>query len=287
MTWGRGVAMQLKRAPAVRLRPYIRDVWFSGRGAPETAASENVLPTGDMHLVIRLSDEPVRLVDRDNANTVECFGYCVVGGARSSWYRKEVTRQPARSIGVQLKPGAAEMLFGMPASDFAERHVTLEDLWGRTATNIRNRLLEAGEPDRQLRELETILGERLPVIRGLHPAVAGALEQFAMSGSVRDAVRRSGYSHRHFVALFRRSVGLTPKVYTRVSRLQRVLAWCSGGSGEDALSFSWAQMALRAGYSDQAHFNREFRAFAGVTPEYYRRVATTASHHVPTGSTSR
>ena len=280
--------MLLKRAPAGHLRPYVRDVWLSDRDAAEMEATiENVLPTGDMHLVVRLSDEPVRLADRNDADIFQDFGYCVVGGARSSWYRKEITCKPARSIGVQLKPGAAEVLFGTPASDFAQRHVALEDLWGRTAARIRDRLLEPGEPDRQLLELEAILGERLPLIRGLHPAVADALELFAMSGSVGEAVRRSGYSHRHFVALFRRSVGLTPKVYTRVSRLQRVLAWCFSGLGQNAHSLSWADVALRAGYSDQAHFNREFREFAGVTPEYYRRAATTASHHVPAGPISR
>jgi AraC-like DNA-binding protein len=282
-----GVAMQLKRAPVAVLRPYVRDLWFSDRRAPDACAKiENVLPTGDMHLVVRLSVEPVRLVDRGDANAAHSLGYCVVGGARSSWYCKEVMRRPARSIGVQLKPGAAEALFGMPASDLAERHVALEDLWGRLATSIRERLLEAGEPEPQLQELEAILSERLPVIRGLHPAVADALDQFAISCNIREAVRRSGYSHRHFVALFRRSVGLTPKVYTRILRLQRVLAYCSGCPGKNSRSPSWAEVALHAGYSDQAHFNREFREFSGVTPEYYRRAATTASHHVATGSMS-
>ena len=34
---------------------------------------------------------------------------------------------------------------------------------------------------------------------------------------------------------------------------------------------SWAALAARAGYADQAHFIREFRALAGLTPAAYLR----------------
>jgi AraC-like DNA-binding protein len=88
-------------------------------------------------------------------------------------------------------------------------------------------------------------------------------------------VKESGYSHRRFIELFRRTLGLTPKLYCRVLRFQEALE-----RGAATRAASWVDVALDAGYSDQAHFNREFLEFAGVTPGQYREISPAFSHHV-------
>ncbi|MEW6305754.1 MAG: helix-turn-helix domain-containing protein [Verrucomicrobiota bacterium] len=104
-----------------------------------------------------------------------------------------------------------------------------------------------------------------------HAVVGGARSAFY----VRDVVRQSGYSHRHFIALFRRSVGLPPTLYRRILRLQKVLRRVAADA-----SIAWIDLALDCGYSDQAHFSREFREFTGVTPETYRRISPVFAHHI-------
>jgi AraC-like DNA-binding protein len=106
--------------------------------------------------------------------------------------------------------------------------------------------------------------------------VARALGRFATTADVRQVVRESGYSHRRFIALFNRGLGLTPKLYCRILRFQGALEQVAAHPAA-----SLVEVALDAGYSDQAHFNREFREFAGVSPGEYRELSPTFPHHVP------
>jgi AraC-like DNA-binding protein len=193
------------------------------------------------------------------------FGHAIIGGARSSYYVKDITK-PAHSVGVQLLPGACRILFGAGAGELAERHTRLDDVWGQSAVTARDRILAARTPEAQMAVLESILAAQLPEVRALHPAVAQALEQLGRTSGVREIVRASGYSHRAFLSLFREAVGLAPKLYSRVLRFQKVLERL-----EAEPRVTWVDLAYGAGYSDQPHFIREFREFAGRSPGELRR----------------
>jgi AraC-like DNA-binding protein len=270
--------MRLNRAPHPGLRPFIKSVWLvdgTSDDKSKIVEREYVLPTGETHLIFRLSEHPVRLFSDRLDSSGQTFGVAVIGGTRASCYMKDVS-EPACSVGVQLQPGAASLLFGAPANELAGKHFRLEDLWGGSAAgSARQQLQEERKPDRRLKLLESFLATRLPKVHSVHPAVATALQRFAEQADVHDVVRDSGYSHRRFIALFHEAVGLTPKLYCRVQRFQRALARVA----KDRAS-TWIDLALAAGYSDQSHFNREFLEFAGVTPGEYRRILPPNPHHV-------
>jgi len=258
------------------LRPFVKRLWFSNESARPSnglVARERVLPTGTMSLVFRVSDHPLRLFDTDGTES-RTVGHAIVGGARTSYYVRDVSH-PTRSVGAQLHPGAAELLLGAPAGELAERHTRLDDLWGHAAEEARERLAAAGS-DTALDLLQTLLIARLPKMRGIHPAVAHALARFATTGHVNKVVDESGYCHRRFIALFRESVGLSPKVYCRVLRFQTAIDRIA-----DDPEMPWASLAAASGYSDQPHFTRDFGAFTGVTPGAYRRIRPAVRNHVP------
>jgi AraC-like DNA-binding protein len=261
----------MKRLPRPELRPFIGDLWISRRGEGDAGYERN-LPNGEMHLVFRVTDSPVRLVGADGRHAE--YGTAVVGGARSSWYVRGIS-PCAVSVGAQLRPGASRVLLGVPAHELAERHARLDDFWGHSAVEARDRIGAAATPERMLDALEAILAERLPRVRALHPAVALALDRLGSHDRIEAMVEASGYSHRRFIELFEQSVGLTPKRYARVRRFERALRDWNARPGS-----AWVEVALAAGFSDQSHFAREFLAFSGVTPEQYRRASPRGIHHV-------
>ena len=266
------------RAPVSGLRPFVKTLWASDGIADATSPGwerERVLPTGGMHLVFRLSEHPLRVYDGADDLEGREIGLAIVGGSRSSYYLRDVS-QPVLSVGAAFHPGAAGLLLGVPADELAERHTPLDELWGRAAADAREHLALAGPIERQLDAFEALLAARLPWVRGLHPAVAGALERLGEGGGLRTAVEQSGYSQRRFIELFRRAVGLSPKRYCRVVRFQSALARVAARRAA-----SWVDVALAAGYSDQPHFNRDFREFSGISPGRYRELGPRLPQHVP------
>src|SRR5262249_6525286 len=165
---------------------------------------------------------------------------------------------------------------GARAVGLAGRHSPLGDLWGPAAADARERLLEAASLDQQLDVFEQLLAARLPRVHGLHPAVAHALQQFETQSYIRRVAAESGYSHRRFIELVRPAVGLARKLYCRVRRFHRALDIAAANR-----TASWVDLALATGYSDQPHFNREFREFAGISPGRYRDVSPPSPRHVP------
>ncbi len=244
-------------------------------GGPSASIREHVVPTGAMHLVFRLTDDPLRLFDGENDHHGHAVSTAVVGGARARFYIRDVSK-PLCSVGALLRPGAAAVLFGAHAGELAERHTPLEDLWGGPVAAMRDRLGEAAALERRLDVFEELLAARLPAVRGIHPAVAAALQQLSTTTNIQEVVRDSGYSHRRFLQLFVHAVGLTPKVYTRVRRFTRALQLARRQG-----SMSWVDLAAAAGYSDQSHFNREFNECVGITPTQYHDLEPRFAHHVP------
>jgi AraC-like DNA-binding protein len=266
----------ISRKPCPALRPFVQIVWAvdaRGERAPLRPGMERVLPTGAMHVAIRLSRAPLTLFDDASGAHPRVVGHSVIGGARSSFYVRDVA-EPSYSIGAQLHPGAAPLVLGVPAAELAERHTLLGDVWGREAERIRERLASAGSLEAQLDLFEAILSARISDARALHPSTAEALAGFAGGARVDEVVRRCGYSHRTFISMFRAAVGLTPKTFCRIRRFQRAIDLLGRERG------GLADLAASAGYADQAHFSRDFAAFSGVSPTEYRRLSPDASNHV-------
>jgi AraC-like DNA-binding protein len=236
--------------------------WLYRRDTP-THPRERLLPMGTMELVVNLSD--------DRHGPVVC-------GAHSESFEIG-TAEPATVLGVHFKPGGAFPFLNLPAGELHNAHVSLEDLWGRRAGDLQERLLEARTAADQFRVLEQALLARAfrPLVR--HRAVAFALKEFergAYAPAVADVIERTGLSHRRFIQRFADEVGLTPKLFCRVSRFQDVVRRIAGSRQID-----WVQVALACGYYDQAHFIHDFRAFSGLSPTKYLEVRGDHVNHVP------
>jgi AraC-like DNA-binding protein len=268
--------MQLIRyRPAPPLDRYIECFWWSHRDEPQEH-SEHMLPSGGAQLLFALHETPILRRPSADGNWVTWSG-SIVHGPQSSYY---VTGAKPKGgvVGVSFRPGAAGAVLGASMAELADRHVALDAIWGRRGVDLHHRLMSTAEPKDVFRILEQSLSARIHRPLLIHPAVAHALAPQAARVSsqarVTDVQRASGYSPRHFIALFRSAVGLNPKRYYRIQRFNFAVRSVAAADGQ-----GFGDIAAAAGYSDQAHLIREFREFAGVAPTRYRPSAVDRPLH--------
>ncbi|MPR34448.1 helix-turn-helix domain-containing protein [Salmonirosea aquatica] len=93
----------------------------------------------------------------------------------------------------------------------------------------------------------------------------GAVENYRGLLSVRDLARELCMCERTLNRFFHEYVGLSPKLYLRLSRYRRALEQIK--SQEDK---SWSEISYQHQYYDQAHFINEIKKFTGKTPSEIR-----------------
>jgi AraC-like DNA-binding protein len=222
-------------------------------------------------------DMPATLARREVATpavtVIFSFGPAIdVDGARHTSFvagvddRYAETRHDGhqRGLEVKLAPLAVRRLLGVPAPELAGRVVALDAVLGRPAEELTDRMALAPDWPARFALLDAALIDRLGRTPRTASDVAHAWRRLVASHggvSIAGLASELGWSRRHFGARFREHVGLAPKPAARVLRFRRAVALIERDDGTRL-----AEIAQDCGYYDQAHLNRDFRAFAGSSP---------------------
>ena len=240
-------------APTPALRRYVRCFWVARATVVDVAEArpQRVLPDGCMDIILAR-----RGTERDGR---EAFALTAVGAMTRFL---DATALPLR-LGVRFEPGMGAAFFGAHAPSLTDAEVPLGEFWGEEEERLLSALTHSSSTSGRIRTLERFLIHRLDAARVPDPDVQSIVERIrATRGqlAVADLVRSLRWSDRHLRRRFRSTVGVGPKTFARIVRLQEAVRRAS------AAPIGWADVAAEAGYYDQAHMIAEFRALAGRTP---------------------
>ncbi len=231
----------------------VADMFWSYEGYAPGHAWDRVLATSSVDLIFSLAGQPVRW--RDARGVEHSMNGPVVCGPSVVFYDVPVDTQ-RRMGGIRLKPGGAWLLLGVSVDELAQAFVPLDALIGSAAREIDARLQATqGDQPAQLALLRSFVLERF--VRSQvqrHDAVRRGLAELLRPVSIEALAEDAGLSHRRFIQLFRREVGLTPRDFRRVHRFHHVLPQPGIAA------------ALDAGFFDQSHWALECRKLSGWTP---------------------
>ncbi|WP_028744734.1 helix-turn-helix domain-containing protein [Rhizobium mesoamericanum] len=168
-------------------------------------------------------------------------------------------------VGARFAPGAAAEWLKVQLRDIVGRSIPLDDFWGAAALQLNELLGGCTNSDERLSLLTTALekeaAKRAPPARDM-ASVFSRASDISSSGNAADlmlddlsigARQLRRRCHTHF--------GYGPKTLARIRRFQRMLSLCRSRK-----LLPLAELAVAAGYCDQAHMTRDAREMSTLTP---------------------
>ena len=191
------------------------------------------------------------------------------GPARAKFSR--VLKGAGGVFAVKFTPGGFYPFVRAPVSRFSDRTVRLCDVFGADGDGLDRAVLAESADRSRIRVVEDFLRARLPgvdqkALRATEIVYAVAKDRSILK--VRDLVDRYGLTMRTLQRLLTRYVGVSPKWVIQRYRLHEAAERLAANR-----AVGQASVAMDLGYSDQAHFVRDFTAVVGVSPAAYARRA--------------
>ncbi|GLZ39560.1 helix-turn-helix domain-containing protein [Actinokineospora sp. NBRC 105648] len=230
------------------------------------APSAELAPFVEYHWIVSWDlDEPYeqRVVPHPNVHLVfEPEGARVYGVLRGLFTRRLVGR--AQVLGVRFHPGGFRPWLGGRVADLTDRTVPVAEFFDVEGSE--KPVGDAATDAEMVAAAESVLLPRLPepdpVVEQVRSLVALIAE--AEVTRVDELATAAGLTVRSLQRLFSDYVGVGPKWVIQRHRMHSAAARAADGAEVD-----WAALAAELGYSDQAHFTRDFTATIGVSPGRY------------------
>lgn len=245
--------------PRGALGALVECVWTLDSPPSAAAEPQNILPDGRVEWIAHLGDAPL---EHGADGVVREQARAFVVGPQDRALRI-TPRGALRCVGIRFTSAGAAPAFGVRASELTGRTVDAHALDARFARALTARLDPDADANAWAAAAECALAERFGSRVVLDPlAHAAASAIFAARGrvNIETLAASLGRSRRQLERVFEREVGLAPKFLARIARFQHAYGLARGEAPD------WSAVAAEAGYADQAHLIRDFRAFADTTP---------------------
>jgi AraC-like DNA-binding protein len=165
---------------------------------------------------------------------------------------------------VKLRPGAFEALVGVPVEEVIDQTLDARDVVPHVHQAIQSELAASQSAEDAWRVFAEAILSWLSRAQPVDPAVADAVKHIEESSgciAVAELASAVSFSERQLQRRFQTAVGLSPKQFARIRRFRS----CVGNMISESPD-AWGTVAVRFGYSDQAHLTREFAELSGLPP---------------------
>ncbi len=174
-------------------------------------------------------------------------------------------------IGARLRPEGMLRLFRLPLQGLCDGYADAGPLLDPLERRGVDRILASGDEDTAVRRFDDLLRGQLERLPPLEDRFVQALVRIREQGRQWDKATANDalfVADRQMQRLFKARLGLTPKAYFKLMRFREAY-----DRSRAARAIDWIGLADLLGYSDQAHLIRDFKRYAGATPQSFLKQA--------------
>ncbi len=176
---------------------------------------------------------------------------------------------------LQFHPGKFRCFHSAPVSTWTNNLVPLNEIWGSAAEELTERLWLSNDVEIRKNLITQFLANKcLDTRPSLIDHAINQIISHAGAGKIGEIARQHHLSVAHFRSRFKNEVGLSPKEFQRITRINAVLKCCN-----ELNNCVLTELTYRFGYFDQSHFIRDFTSYLDMTPKsFFREYAFDVEH---------
>jgi len=250
--------------PANLLKPYVKEYFVVTIN--KDVANQVFYPSGYVDFAVNISTGNVITII--NGRAVDMPRVEVLGHLTTPT-RLSVAGGTSVLI-ARIYPYASSLFFPNPISHFTNHSIDLHDVVGNESNDFYDKLMEAPSIRGKVSVLDAFLVQKLMKNEkrqrkiNLIKQMCGDLSAHSEAFDIKEVSNRYGFSERYIQKLFIDIVGLAPRSLFSVQRFNKSLSQVLSTQTD------LTSIAYECGYYDQAHFIREFKKYAGITPSEAR-----------------
>jgi AraC-like DNA-binding protein len=248
-------------APCPALRPYVRA--FAQRALDRSSTDVVQTMPASLEQVLQFEFGELSQIELDDGQRFTTYRMEIVG-SRAHLPGSIRLRAEVETFAIFLQPLGFWQLFGIPNRILANRHFHAGEVIGKDVEELWDKMAEAASFDERVALAEAMLLKRTSKVCANSLIMSSAQYLFRHKGAPRVAnvARIAVLSVRQFERRFIDEMGVSPKLFAKVTRFQMALdARAKDGNA------SWLTLAHQFGYHDQMHMIKDFRGLTGLTPD--------------------
>ncbi len=241
--------------PAPMLKPFVANYSIVENSTP---VAHYILPHAALTLGIQYRGR-MEISGKD-PQAYESYSSGIIGIQDA--YRNMRKEAHTGMLAINFTEAGAGAFFQLPLHELYNSGVSLDQLIpASTVERLEEQVTLALTADERVQRAEAFLGSLLhrqeqdPLII----AAIGLIRQAAGIIRVEELAKQLCISASRLEKRFRQAVGVSPKKFASMVRIETIVKSYQS-------RHSLTKLAYEAGYFDQAHFNRDFKNYTGLSP---------------------